>query len=223
MRSIVYQTRHPPDSEGVGARAEPRAVGLPDDDGAGGAKPLGPRAAHRPKSGHGVADQQREDLPGRPGRAAQDPDALASEAQRVWGAMGAGPCVVEQALDLDFELSVMVARDVEGRAVAYPAARNHHEDGILRWSVLPGGFGTLDEFFEVLTWRQLRLHDRPIVLVDLEGYWRPLLRLVDHLVERRYSRPENRELIRVVGDIDEVLPAIFAEAPPRIIAKPGKM
>jgi uncharacterized protein (TIGR00730 family) len=91
------------------------------------------------------------------------------------------------------------------------------------FAVLPGGFGTLDEFFEVLTWRQLRLHDRPIVLVDLEGYWRPLLRLVDHLVEQRYSRPENRELIRVVGDIDEVLPAIFAEAPPRVTAKPGKM
>ena len=91
------------------------------------------------------------------------------------------------------------------------------------FAVLPGGFGTLDEFFEVLTWRQLRLHDRPIVLVDLAGYWRPLLRLVDHLVEQRYSRPENRELIRVVEDIDEVLPAIFAEAPPRVLAKPGKM
>ncbi|HJS33096.1 MAG TPA: TIGR00730 family Rossman fold protein [Alphaproteobacteria bacterium] len=91
------------------------------------------------------------------------------------------------------------------------------------FAVLPGGFGTLDEFFEILTWRQLRLHDRPIVLVDLDDYWRPLLHLIDHLVERRYTRPENRDLIRIVGQIDDVLPAIFAEGPPRVVAKPGKM
>lgn len=91
------------------------------------------------------------------------------------------------------------------------------------FAVLPGGFGTLDEFFEILTWRQLRLHDRPIVLVDLDDYWRPLLRLIDHLVERRYTRAENRELIRVVDQIDDVLPAIFAEGPPRVVAKPRKM
>jgi len=91
------------------------------------------------------------------------------------------------------------------------------------FAVLPGGFGTLDEFFEILTWRQLRLHDRPIVLVNLDDYWRPLLRLVDHLVERRYTRPENRDLIHIVGQIDDVLPAIFAAAPPRVVAKPRKM
>jgi 5-(carboxyamino)imidazole ribonucleotide synthase len=54
--------------------------------------------------------------------------------------MGAQPCVVERALDLECELSVLVARDPDGKSVAYPAARNHHENGILVWSVLPGGF-----------------------------------------------------------------------------------
>jgi len=49
--------------------------------------------------------------------------------------------------------------------------------------ILPGGLGTLDEAFECLTWRQLALHDRPIVLVDVDGYWQPLMRLVDHVVE----------------------------------------
>jgi 5-(carboxyamino)imidazole ribonucleotide synthase len=69
--------------------------------------------------------------------AAQAP--LAERARHVWSAMGKGPCVVEQALALETELSVLVARDPEGRAVAYPAARNHHQDGILVWSVLPSG------------------------------------------------------------------------------------
>ena len=41
--------------------------------------------------------------------------------------------------------------------------------------VLPGGFGTLDEFFEILTWRQLKLHDKPIVIADVESYWAPLI------------------------------------------------
>jgi uncharacterized protein (TIGR00730 family) len=46
--------------------------------------------------------------------------------------------------------------------------------------VLPGGLGTLDETFEILTWRQLRLHDHPILLVDLGGYWSHLLRQLEH-------------------------------------------
>src|SRR6202023_1298832 len=43
--------------------------------------------------------------------------------------------------------------------------------------ILPGGFGTLDEMFEIVTWRQLGLHDKPILLVDLDGFWQPLERL----------------------------------------------
>src|SRR5207249_47919 len=47
-------------------------------------------------------------------------------------------------------------------------------------AVLPGGLGTLDETFEVITWRQLRLHDKPIVVVDIAGYWQPFQDLVEH-------------------------------------------
>jgi 5-(carboxyamino)imidazole ribonucleotide synthase len=71
--------------------------------------------------------------------AAAADEALQERARRAWAAMGAGPCVVEQALDLECELSVLVARDAEGKCASYPAARNHHQDGILVWSVLPGG------------------------------------------------------------------------------------
>lgn len=49
-------------------------------------------------------------------------------------------------------------------------------------AVLPGGAGSLDEFFEVLTWAQIGLHRKPIFLIDVEGYWQPLLALLDHVI-----------------------------------------
>ncbi len=59
--------------------------------------------------------------------------------------------------------------------------------------ILPGGLGTLDEMFEIITWKQLRLHDKPIVIVDVDGYWTPLDRLLDNIVSESYARPEHRE------------------------------
>ncbi len=53
--------------------------------------------------------------------------------------------------------------------------------------VLPGGAGSLDELFEVLTWRQLKLHDKPIYLLNIEGYWQPLLQLLQHTVDQGFA------------------------------------
>ncbi len=61
----------------------------------------------------------------------------ATEAEPAWGELGAETCVVERALEIDQELSVLVARTPSGRAVAYPPAKNHHIDRILAWSVIP--------------------------------------------------------------------------------------
>ncbi len=66
--------------------------------------------------------------------------------------------------------------------------------------VLPGGAGTLDEFFEVLTWRQLGLHTRPILLVDSGGYWQPLTALIDHLIAQGFADPSLRGFFEVVAD-----------------------
>ena len=67
--------------------------------------------------------------------------------------------------------------------------------------VLPGGAGSLDEFFEVLTWRQLGLHDKPILLLDTQGYWAPLVALLDHVVAHGFAGPETRGYVTVVTDI----------------------
>ena len=74
--------------------------------------------------------------------------------------------------------------------------------------VLPGGLGTLDETFEIVTWRQLGLHDKPILVVDTDGYWRPLAALVEHLVAHSYARAENAALIEYVQNVEEILPAL---------------
>jgi hypothetical protein len=58
--------------------------------------------------------------------------------------------------------------------------------------ILPGGLGTLDEYFEVITTTQLRVHDKPIVVVDVENYYAPLKTLLDHVVEQGFARDEIR-------------------------------
>ncbi len=85
--------------------------------------------------------------------------------------------------------------------------------------VLPGGLGTLDEAFEIITWRQLGLHDKPIVLVNYAGFWDPLLRLFERQVEAGYLWPRHMELLRVVGGVQEVFEAVLAEPAP---ALPGE-
>jgi uncharacterized protein (TIGR00730 family) len=79
--------------------------------------------------------------------------------------------------------------------------------------VLPGGLGTLDEAFEMMTWLQLKLHEKPIVFVDVDGFWRPFLRLVDHMIAQGFCRPETRDLFQVVETVDEVFGAIAAPVP----------
>ncbi len=82
--------------------------------------------------------------------------------------------------------------------------------------VLPGGLGTLDEAFEILTWKQLALHDKPVVIADIGGYWRPLLALMDHMIEAGFCRPANAGLYTVVSRIEDV-PEALARAPvPRL-------
>jgi uncharacterized protein (TIGR00730 family) len=82
--------------------------------------------------------------------------------------------------------------------------------------VLPGGLGTLDETFEIITWKQLGLHDKPVVLVNVAGYWDPLLRLVEHQTAAGYLRGDHRALFDVVGRVEAVFDAVAAAAEPKI-------
>jgi uncharacterized protein (TIGR00730 family) len=74
--------------------------------------------------------------------------------------------------------------------------------------ILPGGLGTLDEAFEILTWKQLQLHDKPIVIANIDGYWDPLLTLVRHGVDEGFVRPRHAGLFTEVTEIDALLPIL---------------
>jgi uncharacterized protein (TIGR00730 family) len=67
--------------------------------------------------------------------------------------------------------------------------------------VLPGGAGSLDEFFEVLTWAQIGLHAKPIFLLNSAGYWSPLIALMDHVVREGFADPSMPGLCRSVNDV----------------------
>ncbi len=71
--------------------------------------------------------------------------------------------------------------------------------------ILPGGLGTLDEGFEILTWKQLGLHDRPIVVANIDGYWDRLIALVRHGVDAGFIRPKHAQLFEEVNGIDALL------------------
>jgi|SRR5579872_4161 len=83
---------------------------------------------------------------------------------------------------------------------------------------LPGGFGTLEEFCEVLTWSQLGLHTKPCGIVNVLSYYTPLLAMLDHAVEQRFLKPQNRALVLARDTPSQLLQA-FAEWRPVHVEK----
>ena len=70
--------------------------------------------------------------------------------------------------------------------------------------VLAGGIGTLDETCEIITWRQLGIHDKPIVIVNIDGYWTPFLEMINHIIGEGFMRKEDADTFVVVDSVDEI-------------------
>lgn len=88
-------------------------------------------------------------------------------------------------------------------------------DGVI---TLPGGFGTMEEFFEVLTWLQLGIHGNPIGLLNVDGFYNPLLLQIDLMVENKFLKPLNRDLV-----IAENEPKILIERMEKFDSKPDEV
>lgn len=78
---------------------------------------------------------------------------------------------------------------------------------------LPGGFGTLDELAEVVTWTQLGLHGKPTVLLDVDGFWDPFVALLDGMMTSGFLKPQNRELVHVRDTPADALDHLAAADP----------
>jgi uncharacterized protein (TIGR00730 family) len=91
------------------------------------------------------------------------------------------------------------------------------------FAVLPGGLGTLDEAFEMMTWRQLGLHDKPVLIVDIDGYWQPLQRLVEHVVANSFAGAASLGLYRLVPSVRALLAELAVSPEPEIADAPELM
>ena len=90
------------------------------------------------------------------------------------------------------------------------AAMADRADGFV---MLPGGFGTFDEFFETVTWTQLGVHDKPCGILDVDGYFAPLQALLDRATHQGFVRAEHRDLVMVDADPDALLDRMAAWTP----------
>lgn len=111
-------------------------------------------------------------------------------------------------------------REVAHRAVTelHEVATMHERKALMydrsdAFIALPGGLGTLDELAEVATWSQLGLHAKPLVLLDVEGFWSPFVDLLDSMVAAGLLRPENRALVAVAADAVGALAHLLATEP----------
>ncbi len=91
------------------------------------------------------------------------------------------------------------------------------------FATLAGGVGTLDETFEIITWKQLGMHDKSIVVVDCAGYWEPLDALVAHTVTAGFTSPATRALYEVVPSVEDVLPALARMPAATVAVDPARL
>jgi len=84
---------------------------------------------------------------------------------------------------------------------------------------LPGGYGTCDELFEILTWAQLGIHRKPVALLNVSGFFTPLLAWLDHVVCEGLLKPKHRELLLVADTVPGLLAALAAWVPPAPVTK----
>lgn len=71
--------------------------------------------------------------------------------------------------------------------------------------ILPGGYGTLDELFEILTWRQLQIHNKPIFIININDYWTPLKNLIHNVINERFATPAHATFATFVNSVDEAI------------------
>lgn len=128
------------------------------------------------------------------------------------GALGAGGEVVGVIPD------IIMDREIGHRGLTeLHVVRTMHERKALMASradafvALPGGYGTMDEFIEIVTWAQLRIHSKPCVLVNVGGYYDGLLAFLDKAVEQGFIKAENRGLVQVARDAAEALELVERE------------
>ncbi|MCW8796895.1 MAG: TIGR00730 family Rossman fold protein [Chlorobium sp.] len=132
------------------------------------------------------------------------------------GNVGLMGCIANAVMQNSGTVKGIIPRFLEEREIAHSGITELHivdtmherKMMLAEWAdafiVLPGGFGTLDELVEVITWRQLGHHCNPIILFNIAGFWDPLLRFFDTLADQNLVKPDHENLYQVCSSIDEI-------------------
>jgi uncharacterized protein (TIGR00730 family) len=138
------------------------------------------------------------------------------------GRVGLMGVLADAALAAGGRVTGVIPRLLHDREVAHPGVSDMIVVGSMHerkqrmfdladaFVVLPGGLGTLDETIEILTWRQLGLHDKPVIIADIAAYWAPLLGLIEHVIADGFAYAPLRDYYRVVARVEDVLPTLAA-------------
>jgi uncharacterized protein (TIGR00730 family) len=144
------------------------------------------------------------------------------------GLMGA---VAEEVLGAGGKVIGVIPKALEGREAAHRGLTElrvvstmHEREQMLfdladAFVAFPGGFGTMQEIIEMLTWKQLGIHGKPIVLANIGGYFNPLLQQFDLAIQKKYARSEDRILLAVADSAQSIL--TFLEGAPVMARKAG--
>lgn len=136
------------------------------------------------------------------------------------GDLGMMGLVSNNAVDAGAHVTGIIPGFLEDLEITNPRiTRNIRTDGMMdrkqamfdlsdAFLILPGGLGTLDELFEVLTWRQLGQIDKPVVLLSLDNYWRPFADLIDHVISAGFADHSTYRLYSIVDNADDAYTAL---------------
>ena len=142
----------------------------------------------------------------------------------VYGGASAGlmGAIADAALAAGGDVIGVLPQVLAGKEIAHPRLTSLEMVGSMHqrkarisqladvFVALPGGYGTLDELLEAVTWAQLRIHSKPCLLVNTAGYWDGLIQFLDRSVEAGFVKPENRGLLRAVAGAGEAMDCIAA-------------
>ncbi|MGE5675401.1 MAG: TIGR00730 family Rossman fold protein [Mycobacterium leprae] len=118
----------------------------------------------------------------------------------------------ERGIAYELADELIITRDMRERKATMEARAT-------AFAALPGGFGTLEELFEILTLKQLQYHGKPIVVLNTHGFYDPLLSLFEHIYEQKFARPDYRELYHVTADLPDLFAYLAQYQPPQLKSK----
>lgn len=131
-------------------------------------------------------------------------DAVLDGGGRVYGV------IPQHLVDMETAHRGLTELDVVDSMHSRKARMEHMSVGFV---VLPGGLGTFDEVFEILTWNQIGVINKPVVFLDIDGYFAPLFQAFDHMIDSGFVSPDCRQLLKRVSDVGEAIDVAVGPAP----------